>query len=69
MTLNGGFSFTQDSKISSEDRNLIDEFIRVNGVNRLQYIGTDSTEASNSSIERLARARSNFREIQRNKNK
>lgn len=67
MTLNGGFSITQDPKISSEDRTLIDDFIRTKGVNKLQYSGIDSAETIMASKERLAQARSDFRETQRNK--
>ena len=70
MTLNGGFSIDRDPKISPEDRILIDEFIRTKGVNKLQCVGTDTTENIMASKERLAQARSDFRETQRNnKNK
>lgn len=67
MTLNNGFSANQDPKISREDRNLIDEFIRTKGANKLQYEGTHNAEAEMASRERLAQARSDFRETQRNK--
>jgi hypothetical protein len=67
MTLNNGFSASQDSKISKEDRSLIDEFIRTKGVNKLKYSGIDNAETSMASRERLAQARSDFRETQRNK--
>ena len=69
MTLNGGFSITQKSKVSEEDQNLIDEFIRSKGVTYIQPASADSNEASRATKERIAQARSDFRKAERNKNK
>jgi hypothetical protein len=68
-TLNGGFASTRGDMLTPDDRALIDEFIRTKGVNIIEPAGADAIEAANGTRERLAQARSDFRNTQKNKNK
>jgi hypothetical protein len=68
-TLNGGFSTSRGDALPPEDRALINEFIRTKGVHTIEPAGADANEAASGSRERLAQARSDFRNTQKNKNK
>lgn len=68
-TLNGGFALIRDEKISKEDRDLIDDFIRTKGIQKIQPAGADGNEATRGTRERIAQARRDFRKAKRNKNK
>lgn len=66
-TLNAGFAFIRGNKISDEDKNLIDEFIREKGIQKLQPAGADGNEADRGTRERIAQARRDFRKARRAK--
>lgn len=68
-TLNGGFALIRDEKISKEDRDLIDDFIRTKGIQKIQPAGADGNEATRGTRERIAQARRDFRKAKRNKSK
>jgi hypothetical protein len=68
-TLNGGFSITRGDIVGSDDRALIDEFIRTKGVQTIQPAGADGNEATRGTKERIATARREFRKAQKTKNK
>lgn len=67
-TLNAGLH--REDKISAEDRDLISEFIRTKGVQKLQPAELDGSEISRGTHDRIVEARRVFRENKRNaKNK
>lgn len=68
-TLNSGFAFIRDEKISNDDKDLIAEFIRTKGIQKIQPAGADGNEATRGTRERIAQARRDFRKAQRNKSK
>ena len=68
-TLNGGFAITRDSKISDEDKALIEEFIRTKGIKKIQPAAADGNEVTRGTRERIAQARREFRKSQKQKNK
>lgn len=68
-TLNGGFALIREEQVSKEDRDLIDEFIRTKGIQKIQPAAADGNEAARGTRERIAQARRDFRKAQRNKNK
>jgi hypothetical protein len=62
-TLNAGQH--REDKISTEDRDLISEFIRTKGVQKLQPAELDGSEISRSTHDRIVEARRVFRENKR----
>lgn len=67
MTLNGGFSVARGDTISSEDRALIDEFIRTKGVQKCLPAGVSGSESSRATNELVARKRREERKKSRQK--
>jgi hypothetical protein len=62
-TLNAGQH--REDKISVEDRDLISEFIRNKGVQKLQPAELDGSEISRATHDRIVEARRVFRENKR----
>ena len=62
-TLNAGQH--REDKISTEDRDLISEFIRTKGVQKLQPAELDGSEISRGTHDRIIEARKVFRENKR----
>ncbi len=62
-TLNAGLH--REDKISVEDRDLISEFIRTKGVQKLQPAELDGSEISRGTHDRIVEARRVFRENKR----
>ena len=65
-TLNAGLH--REDKISVEDRDLISEFIRTKGVQKLQPAELDGSEISRGTHDRIVEARRVFRENKRKAN-
>ena len=68
-TLNAGLGAIRKDTMSTEDRALIEEFLRTKKVEQLQPVGLEGNEASLATRDRVAQARRDFRKAQRNKNK
>jgi hypothetical protein len=66
-TLNGGFSLTRDNPISDEDKGLIEDYIRENGITKVHPAGVDGAEISRSTRERISLARKEFRKARKDK--
>jgi hypothetical protein len=64
-TANSGFSTFRGDQTSEEDRKLVEEFIRKNGVTQLQPAGADGNESSLGTRDRIAHARREFRKARR----
>ena len=67
-TLNSGFRHSEDNsskKISQEDRDLIDAFIREKGVTQCPPSGADGNEISPSTHEFIMQKRKEYRAKQR----
>lgn len=64
-TLNAGANVAREGRISQEERDLIDEFIRKKGVQKLQPAELDGSEISRGTHDRIVEARRIFRENKR----
>ena len=65
-TLNANAGAIRKDKVTTEDRALIEEFLRTKKVEQLQPAGLDGNEASLATRDRVAQAR---RECRNNKRK
>jgi phenylalanyl-tRNA synthetase beta subunit len=68
-TLNGGFSITRDKSVSDDDKDLINEFMRVHGVTKIQPAEASGSEISRSTHDRISAARKEFRKARTAKNR
>lgn len=66
-TLNGGFSLTRDASryLSTEDRDLVNEFIRTKGINHVQPGSASSNEAARATNLHVTKLRRDFRSKKR----
>lgn len=69
MTLNAGFSSSNEEKISEDDKKLIADFIRTKGVTKLPPASASSNEATRATNELVAQKRREFRANRRKENK
>jgi hypothetical protein len=62
-TLNSGFSIARGSKISDEDRTLIEEYIRTKGIKKISPSSVKGSEISRATRENIVIAKREFYKI------